>query len=240
MNKHEAPQIVVKEGTLDGTTTYAHDAYGVLTLSTCRQGGRTALFGSDLMHDRVVAITLRRATLNRHLSNDWIHGDSGAPIAEVVMSHAQFAEFVMSAGRGDGTPCTISIAPPRNAPPSVAMPYIKPLQTKADLLRGEIKESAATRLAEIMEEVDRLGALIDSGKVGKTDLRAIHRSLKITAQNLPSNIAFVVEQAEEALEKSVSDARIEIEAAVNMAQNRLGAAETATHKLEDRTCRAPL
>lgn len=211
MAKEQAPSMTYGQG--DSHEVYEHPAYGVATLMIVT--GQQTLFGSDLTHQQTVRIAVKRASHKRDLSNDWYHS-KGLPVVEFELSHAQFAEFITSPGRGDGIPCTIRYID------GTAIPGIEPVETKQQMLRREIEESARKRLGAIGSTIQELGELLDTGKLSGTALRAIHAELVRHAQQLPGSIAFVVEQGEEALEKATAAAKIEIEALVTHHVNRLG------------------
>ena len=183
-------------------------------------GGSGVLFGSDINHGQCVTIRICRADLTRNLSNDWIHPNS-TPIVEVQMSHAQFAEFITSNGQYAGTPCTIGYAPAVGTPTEM-MPSIDRLETKAETFRREIKDSTRNQLNKMKADVDAMGAELEKGSISKKTLKELHRNLQILMGNMPSNMAFTVEQAEEALEKAQTHAKIEIEAYITNAINKLG------------------
>lgn len=194
--------------------TYEHPAFGVITLSS-PTGGRGALFGSDLRHNGCMRITVSTAKLKRNLGRDWIFGDK--QLLEVELSFSQFAQFITSQGKGDGTPATLRWIRGEGILPDIVLP-----QTKHETHRKEVQESAKKALEHMREQIGRLGELIESGKAGKKDLKEIHRSLQIVSENMPSNLAFAVESAEEALEKATSDAKIEVESYIDIAARRIG------------------
>ena len=198
---------------------FEHNAYGTIAM-TVSTGGSQTLFGSDLPHNQRVNISICRARLHRDLNRDWIHSDA-RPIIEFSMSHAQFAQFITSQGSGGGTPVTINFAPARGTQ-SEAMPAIRNAETKHDTFRREIEESVRKRLDDMRKRVDDLGTMLDTGKVGMKVLRELHKDLRITIENLPGNMAFVVESAEEALEKATSDAKIDVESYIAMSAKRIG------------------
>lgn len=205
----------------DSDEEYNHDAFGVVTL-TLPQGGGKHLFGSDIEHNQRVCISISRANWHRAISNDWIHSD-GRPIVEIELSHAQFAQFITSQGNGSGTPCTFRIAPPRGTI-GESMPQIAKLESKADLHRREIHESSSRYIKDIQNPIDRLGEMLESGKLSVKAVRELHREMVIRMNNLPRNMEFTVRQAEEALDKATSDAKIEVESFIHNAINRIGMA----------------
>lgn len=212
MQRYERPVKVAEDGRDDETWT--HPSYGAISLTTI-SGGNPHLFGSDVQHGQRVRIQIKRAEHRRSLSNDW-HFTRGRPLVELEMSHAQFAEFITAGGRGEGIACTLlSINGEDQA-------GIEPFETKQEMFRREIEQSARRRLDDLRAEVAKLGAMIESGKFPKADMRALHRELDRTVQQLPGSLSFVVGQAEEALEKATTAARISIEATVNHHINRIG------------------
>lgn len=203
----------------ENTEEFSHDAYGTVTMTTVHGGG-TTLFGSDIGHSDRICIKVQRARLSRNLSNDWIHGAS-LPLIEFEMSHAQFAQFITSNANGCGTPVTLRYAAPRGTQLE-QMPGIKNAETKHETFRNEIAASSRKRLERAMTVVNDFEAMLATGKLKITDARKFHDSLRHELDGLPGSMAFVVESAEEALEKATSDAKIEVESYVNSVAQRLG------------------
>lgn len=206
----------------DDRATYSHDAFATATM-TIIQGGNDSLFGSDLKHNQRVRIEIQRATIERSLSNDWIHGSMSSlrSLVTFEMSHAQFAQFITSQGNGSGTPVTLRYAPPPGTP-TIEMPGIKNIESKAEVYRREIKDSARKQLEAMQVEIDKFGAMLATGKVNLKEAREIHKHMGWKMGNLPGNMEFVVEQAEVALEKAQSASMIEIEAYMGHALRRVG------------------
>jgi len=204
----------------DEEKNYKHDAYGMIGISVVTHNNLT-LFGSDLDHGQSIRFCLKRAQLTRRLNNDWIHAESGVPIVEFTLSQHQFAELITSPNRGDGVPCTIDYAPERGTP-TASMPGIKNFQSKAEILRNEVKASAKKEMERIQRELAILQAAIEKPSLSKKELKEAMHSVKCTMDNLPSNMAFVVEQAEETLDKAVTAAKIDVEAYIGNKINQLG------------------
>lgn len=182
-------------------------------------GGGGVMFGSDLEHGQHIRLTIKHAVMHRDSSHDWTFARE--LIAQVSLTHNQFAELITSPNRGDGVPCTLNyIAVPGSKLQDV--PGINKIKSKADVFRAEIKSSTKQQIEKLQKEIDALGAAIDAGTVSKKQLREMHHSMSCTVGNLPSNMEFVVGQAEEALEKAVVSAKTDIEAYIGHAINRLG------------------
>jgi len=212
---------------------HTHPAYGVIHMSVPRNNYGMTLFGSDIKHSDTVRITISTAYLNRDLNRDFIHEDK--QIISFEMSHAQFAQFITSQGNGSGTPITLVHAPTDYKLASV--PGIKQIETKNQTFQKEIRETAGKEIREQFEkEINRLEAMIESGKFSKKELADIHKNMKIRMENFSENMAYVVKTAEEALEKATSDAKIEVESWIEQRFRSIGKnAVDVMMKLESNT-----
>lgn len=216
--QYKAPEITESSAQGDCKTTSNHDAFGMIGMSIVT-GGDGVLFGSDLNHSQQVRIRIARARLDRAHSSDHFHADS--TMVEVTMSHTQFAEMITSPNRGDGVPCTINYAPERDASIK-AMPGIIKAVTKAEILRGEIKSSAQVQLAKVNEQLAKIEKMLADGNLNKKALKEAVFNMKCHVENTPSNMEYILRQAEKTLEKAVSSAKIDVECYINSAINKLG------------------
>lgn len=195
-----------------------HDAFGTIVL-TSPQGNIGTLFGSDLRHSSCLAIEIRRADKQRDLGRDWIHGDE--LVCRIEMTHAQFAEFITSVGKAEGTPCTIDRAPARGTA-AIKMPEIMVTDSTLATHKREVQESVNQAIADMKQKIADLGAMIEAGRTSKKEMKAIHHSLSCTVGNLPLNMAYAVECTEKAVTKSVTAAKIDVEAYISNTAKRLG------------------
>jgi hypothetical protein len=198
---------------------FSHPAFGAISMSVVN-GGDPTLFGSDIGHSQRIRITVKRAERIRNLSNDRIYA-SGPELVEIEMSHGQFAEFITSANRGDGIPCTLVRAAPEGTRYE-STPGILKEETKLEIFKREVAQSAEKHLESMRAEIAKLGAIIESGKFSKVEMRALHNNLSREAAYLPPTLSFVVGQAEEALEKAATHSKVEVEAFINYQVHKLG------------------
>jgi len=213
MRDSQKPSLREKEHAGENERTFEHPAFGMIGVRVTT-GGDPHLFGSDIKHNQRISITIKTARHKRNLSNDWYHAQK--ELIQVELSHSQFAEFITTPNVGDGIPCTITRHEGR------LVPSIEQVETKQEMFRREIEDSARRRLGAIGAEIAKLGALIESGKLPKGELRELYKTLARHAEQLPGSIGFVVEQGEEALEKATTAAKIDIEATIHAHVNRLG------------------
>lgn len=213
-----ATQLPVRDEENAHSATYKHPAFATIQV-TETSGGSGVLFGSDVDHQYKIRMSIQRAYIKRDLSNDWIHA-TNAPMIELEMSHAQFAALTGSVGKGGGVPCTLRYAPASQVVSDV--PYIERLETKLDTFSREVEESAKRQVEALRAQIARMGAALESGKLGIKEAREIHRSLDNASANLPKNLGYTVTQAQEMLEKAGNDAKVQIEAFADSTARRLG------------------
>jgi hypothetical protein len=201
----------------ESSASYEHPAFGKVVVT--RTQGRAALFGSDLEHLGSINISLHKASLHRRSNSDRI--SQGNLICEFDMSAAQFAQMITSQGDGQGTPCTLRYGPDANSK-LVAYPGIKKIESKADILRREVRESALEQIKKVQKSLQEVKSLSDAPTISKKSLREALFNLQCMIDNLPSNMAFTVSSAERALENAVTAAKIEMESFVAVTTRRLG------------------
>lgn len=197
-----------------------HDAFGKVKIVKSSYGGAgTQLFGSELRHHHVITVTIDRATTSRRHHGNNMQEDGH--IVEFSMSESQWAQMVSSQGMYGGTPITLNYAPERGTPVK-QMPGIV-LEGFIKTFGKEIKAQTAKDFAAIAEGIAKLNAIIESpGGMSKKDMRALMHTLTCQVQNMPSNMQFIQDRLHEALDKTVSDGKIELEAFVGNMAKQIG------------------
>lgn len=191
-------------------TVETHPAYGTIGASRVSSTPGAVLFGSDFRHQHYMVISIRKASLNRSLSNDYVSG--GEELIEVALSEAQWATFVSTPNVGWGTACTLKHIDRR------PVPGIIPNQNRIDQSRGERDE----RVKEGYKALDDLLATVEasnlSGKA-KQDLR--HR-VEVAKGAMGPGVEWVAQQFDEHMEKTVERAKTEVNAYATAAIMRAG------------------
>ncbi len=209
----------VESGPWKGSTEFNHPAFGQVTVTRWQSGGRGhRLFGSDLSHSSGITIKVSRAELRRGLSTDWIHATE--PVVEFSMSESQWSRMVSAIGVGSGVPVTL-----RNyrAGEFVDAPLIAaPELSRKELHAHEMRERLVEALRTASEQIDRMGTMIDEGKLSKKELRELHATLSRAVGQMPGNVAFAFDTFTEAIEQVVEDAKSEVEAHIGALAMRVG------------------
>jgi hypothetical protein len=148
------------------------------------------------------------------LSGDWIHGED--ILVEVLLSPNQFAEFITSPNMGDGVPCTIRFAEGKTAPPC-------PNRSQRELFEEEFKEHLEDIVSKTSQIVNDVKNLFDTkSNITKGDRAAILSKLNGLQQDVESNLPFIHSQFNEAMDKTVTEAKAEVEAFVEGKIRSLG------------------
>jgi hypothetical protein len=190
-----------------------HPSYGMIGLSR-RSGSVSPLFGSNIQHSQTITLTIKRAEHNRHLNNDWYHANE--QLIEVELSGAQYAELVSSFNMGDGVPCTIRQFDKQSYPDP---PYESPVDIFQREFSAKMK-NLGKECASLVE--DSVKMLNEKPSIGKADREFLLNSIRKLIQEVNSNVPFVSQQFNESMEKTISQAKNEIETFVTNRITSLG------------------
>lgn len=182
-----------------------HPSYGLARFSRIN-GSHRALFGSSIQNQNTITLTITRAEHQRNLGNDWYHGNQ--EIIEVEMSQTQFAELITSFNYGTGIPVTIKHLNHDIYPNP-------PFLSKVDLHNSEFQKrmyNYRKRMEEVVEKTTDI--LKNKNSIGKGDREQILQELESLMSVVSNGIPFYQEQFVEAMEKTVLEAKGEIEAFV--------------------------
>lgn len=186
-----------------------HESYGVIGVSRVT-GSPGKLFGSQLpQHGAFIQITIKRATRYHDLSHDWIHGH-GRPVVEVWMSAAQYADMISAPNVGDGVPCTIREVEGTD--------YELPPQeerTTAEKIHDSFEDKMRAFSEHINEKTGELRkALLAKGTLKVEDRKRVAAHLEYIRREIESNLPFVQKSFQEAVEKTTTHAKAELDALV--------------------------
>lgn len=125
-----------------------YPSYGMIQLSRSSIGGTgTALFGSSIMHNDVIRLTISNGFMEREDSQDNYYAKTSRKncIVEVDMSYTQFAEAITSLNMGDGVPVTITNI---GGQPVPKCPY----EDKQKMMRKEVEDAADDIARKLVKE----------------------------------------------------------------------------------------
>lgn len=182
-----------------------HPAYGVVQLSKSTVNPAVPLFGSSIKHGNLINIKICHAELKRGINHDWYH--SNGRICEIELSLSQFADMITSVGNGDGVPCTIHFTETEGT-----LPRIK-YTSKVEQYCEEFEDQLSGVKDTLDETYNQVKNLFDSKKtLNKADRELILSAISKARREVGSNASYVLESFNEQMDKTVTEAKGEIEA----------------------------
>lgn len=199
-----------------------HPSYGMLQIA--RTNGRcNDLFGTSIQHNSTIRLSIHNAQHDRHLNNDWYYSIP-TPIIEIEMSAIQWAEAITNLNTS-GTPCTLR--------------YIngeKIESKKIDNKRKEIDEEFEYSIKKVNKNVTNLinkaEELLKIKNPKVSEKQELLSTLNKIKQDLNSNMPFIKEQFTEQMDKTVSEAKCEVETFIAQKIHSLGMESLEQLKLE--------
>lgn len=180
-----------------------HESYGMIGFSRS-YGGERYLFGSSIPHNNVITLTIREGEKDRSLNKDWYHGRRR--LIEVEMSQSQFAELITSFGHGDGVPCTIREVMGERKEEC-------PFNNKRMEFENEVKEHIEEIHADTEKLLKEVAYLFNEKKtLNKADKEKVTDLLNKINREIKSNTPFIMSQFNEQMDKTVKEAKGEVEA----------------------------
>lgn len=219
---YEKIKIEKENGVINGET-YTHPAFGMLGFKRV-SGGNKILFGSSIDHNDRIMMTLKHGEEYRTLSRDWYSGRG--IIAEIEMSYSQFAECITAMNVGDGVPCTI-----RFTERDGSIPMIAENNSKREQFADEFSETVKKAMEQVQQQIDNIQASIDGKRnLGVKDRQEIVSQLNQVKMNIGCNLDFCANQFNEQMDKTVCEAKGEIEAFCQNKINSIAQAALVEHK----------
>lgn len=143
------------------------------------------------------------------------------------MSYSQFAEAITSFGCGTGIPCTIRYTEKDGRIPECDF------VSKREQFTDEFKTQTNKAMQKSKELIDEVAALFESKKnLTKKDKEVILMKLNMLNSDIGSNIGFVADQFNEQMDKTVMEAKGEIESFYQNKINAIASAALVEHRDE--------
>jgi hypothetical protein len=185
---------------------YEHPSFGQLTFGSCQGSSADVLFGSSIKHRNTIRMEIRHAEYNRKTGTDYIFGKE--LIVEAEMSPTQFADAITGLGSSSGTPITLryvrgegNIKPPE---------YVNK--------RTQFENEFAKTTEDIIKRLNDLEAKVNERKMPKW----VSQEIDVIRMWLKSNHPFMADQFNRQMDKTVTEAKGEIEAYVSGMVRKLG------------------
>ena len=188
----------------DEETREEHPTYGLVGFSRTSHGppGEN-LFGSSIQHMNTITLRIRRAEKHRDLNRDWYFAREN--LIEVSMSPTQFAEAITCMNVGDGIPCTLKYVGGKDMGRC-------PEHNQRQVFCDEVKHSVNKAMEDAKALVCEANELLAKKNTTIGDKKRIAHLVQMLMQHIISDMPFVHRQFDEAMDKTVSEAKGEVEA----------------------------
>jgi predicted transcriptional regulator len=189
-----------------------HESYGMIQISRL-SGGLSNLFGSSIQHGHTIAVRIKTAKLCRYLNTDWYHDQD--EVVEIELSPTQFTEAITNMNT-NGVPCTIRRVQGKRMenPPSK-----NKKQEFEDEFSDRMKE-VAKKLSKLTEQTEKI--LSSKKAPTKAEKETILHEIGMLNQEVRSNMPFAYRCFNEQMDKTVTEAKGEVEAFVTNKITSLG------------------
>lgn len=182
-----------------------HDAYGMISVSRFQTNHNKSFFGSSIKHSGGIEISIYDANVERSLNRNVYFKDSYTPLITVEMSYNQFAEMLTANMNTEGTPCTILYKNGKKIEAPI-------FENKRIQFEDEFKKD----MVDLKEKMSKLvnnteNILKDSKPINKKDKELILKEIRALKQEVEKNIPFVVDQFNKQMDKTVIEAKSDIE-----------------------------
>jgi hypothetical protein len=196
----------------DKVTT--HPSYGVARFSRVSCSHAHPLFGSSIRHSNTIVLEISHA---EHVRSE-ITGDhyyDRKEIVQVEMSGAQFAEMMTTMNYGSGVPVTIR---------RIQGEKIEDCHTvdKRSEHSQEFKKQMRDFAQKLKADQAKLLEYLKKDKLSKDDKRTMQFMFEYLTQEINSNIPFFEERFEEQMDKTIVEAKAEMESFVSNTVTKFG------------------
>ena len=192
-----------------------HESFGLVGVSRVSHSHGTSLFGSSIKHSNTIRLSIKTAEVNRRLNRDWYHGND--KLIEIELSPTQFAEMITCMNMGNGVPCTLRYLEDHKRlenPPEVKQREIFEQEFQENV--DKIKDFYKNDFKQIKETLLKKGTI----KIGerKQTINIITKLINTLEDAMP----FLQKGFNESMDKTVSEAKGEVEAFVMHKVTSLG------------------
>jgi cysteinyl-tRNA synthetase len=184
---------------MDGKRT-EHESFGMISINRI-QGSNRNLFGSAIKHGNTIEIKSNHAECERHLNREWYY--PRWEIISVEMSPTQFTDALTQMNTA-GVPCTIR----HKEGERMEEP---PFDNVRDTFNAEFKDKLNDLMSTSGNAIKSLQEILKQKTVRKKDIKEVLASMEKINRDMFANLPYIDECFHEQMEKSITEAKGEIE-----------------------------
>jgi hypothetical protein len=208
----------------DDKKVYEHESYGMISVSRMSGTRGFPLFGSSLENNpSMIQVVIAHGQRYHSLGYDHYHG--AKEIIRLWMTPAQYAEMISNPNCGTGVPCTIRHIE------GVEMDWPPEVPNEGKLVRDRFKLEVSELRQKAANGGQHLKAILSTAKISQKLKDEIQGTYEAATRFLWDAAPFLLESFQEAVEKSVVEAKQEIDAFLAHALQTTGA-QALTERLQ--------
>ncbi len=197
----------------DKKETQIHPAFGQIYFG--RTSGHANFYGSELEQDHYITMEVHHSEVDRELSKDWYH-TKGLPVVRLRMSSSQFAEAITSLNQGSGVPCTLEMIDGKQVE---RMPT---QESRKEFVHRKFEDRMKDFTKSIKERQTLAKELVKKKTLSKQDIHDLTNHLEWLTGEVERNIPFFAKCFQENMDEVVSEAKMEVENAIQHKITTLG------------------
>lgn len=193
-----------------------HSSYGMLQFNRTTSRPEQRFFGSEVPQGEYVSMTLHEGSVRRDLNREWYHASATKPLVRLRMTSLAFAELITGMNVGSGVPVTLEYT---ETGKREALPEVQNLREKTlDEMEIKIKEL----VSDLKDYQAKSEEIINKKTLNKTDQESLKSMMKMIFQEVESNLPFALKSFSEATGRIVTEAKLEVENAIQHKLSILG------------------
>lgn len=194
---------------------FTHESYGMIAVNRLSGTRGVPLFGSALeSNPSLIQLTVTHGTRYHSLGHDSYSGNG--EIIRLWMTPAQYAEMISNPNCGPGVPCTIRHIQLRQ------MEWPPEVPDEGKLVRERFKLKTQELLEKARDGSEQLKAILSTTRLSQKLKDEIQGTYERSVRFLWDAAPFLVESFQDAVQRTVTEAKQEIDAFMLHAQQVAG------------------
>lgn len=183
-----------------------HPSYGIIQFNRVT-GGNSHFFGTAVNQSDYISLKIHLGSREVDMFGmERFRPDDRIPIIQAKMTNHQFATLITTMNIGEGSPCTLEYVNCEKVPPCPQQ------ESQLDAVIKRAVEGVDETSDFVSGYLSEIRAIASKDKIGKKDAERIKHLITIISGRMEDNTKFYGKQIEEVGEKTVQQAKTEIDA----------------------------
>lgn len=193
--------------------SFKHESFGQIRFT--RTNGHASFYGSELEQQNYISMELHQSEIQRELTQDRYY-TYGVPLVRIRMSSGQFSEMITGMNMGSGVCCTIERLMGKR------IQELPTAESRKEFVHRKFEDRMKDFTFTLKEKQARVKELSAKKTLSKVDQKELNWTVECLTQEVASNIPFFAKCFQETMDEVVSEAKLEVENAIQHKINILG------------------